>query len=353
MNSQTQKQTFTITSYQSENQTLWDQYVLSHPDGSVFHLNLWKKSIENSFSHQSYDLIAFDAADNQKIVGILPLTQIKSKLFGHYLVSIPFAELGGVIADTIAIGAALIQRAINIATELQCDYLELKNRQPAATLLTKDLYYNFSKEILPELDDNLLAIPRKSRAAVRKGIKSGLTATFGIDQFEVFYELMAHSYHSLGTPIFAKKFFNNFLVSFGEQADLLVIKTADGVPISTVLTLYFKDRVMPYYAGSLPGYRNLCPNDFMYWELLKHGWERGYKVFDLGRSKIDTGSFSFKKHWGFDQHPLAYQYQLVKAQELPNLSPANPKYAKKIEMWRKMPFAFTKIIGPPLAKYLA
>jgi FemAB-related protein (PEP-CTERM system-associated) len=345
----------TIKLYDQQYQSQWNQYVQNHPEGTVFHLSQWKKSIEKSFSHKDYSLIALAAEDSLssgQIVGILPLTEIKSFLFGHYLVSIPFAELGGVLSDNSEIEQQLIERAGEIAREVRCDYLELKNRKAVAELITKDLYYNFSKEILAELDDNMLAIPRKSRAAVRKGIKSGLVATFGNDQFDVFYELMARSYHSLGTPVFSRDFFSNFLENYQDDAEILIVRTGDDVPISAVLTLYFKDRVMPYYAGSLPGYRNLCPNDFMYWELLKHGWEKGYKVFDLGRSKVDTGSFSFKKHWGFDQHPLAYQYQLIKAKELPNLSPANPKYAKKIELWRKMPFALTKIIGPPLAKYL-
>lgn len=331
----------------------WDEYIQNHPQGTVFHLSNWKKSIEHSFSHKNHNLIAVSRTDHEpKIIGVLPLTQIKSQLFGHYLVSVPFAELGGVVADNSEVETALVEYAIDIAKEIKCDYLELKNRQPVSNLLTKDLYYNFSKEILPELEDNILAIPRKSRAAVRKGMKSGLIATFGHDQFKIFYELMARSYHSLGTPVFSKKFFQSFLTYYAQDAELLIVKTAAGLPVSGVMTLFYKDRVMPYYAGSLPGYRNLCPNDFMYWELLKYGLEKGYKIFDLGRSKVDTGSYRFKKHWGFEPQPLAYQYKLVKIKELPNLSPANPKYAHKIELWRKMPFALTKLIGPPLAKYL-
>ena len=132
----------------------------------------------------------------------------------------------------------------------------------------------------------------------------------------------------------------------------MVVRTQEGTPIAGVLSFYYKDRVLPFYAGSLFKYRKLCPNDFMYWQLMKDGCEKGFKVFDYGRSKLGTGSYSFKKNWGFEAKPLAYQYQLITAKEMPNLSPANPKYKRKIELWRKMPFALTKIIGPPLAKYL-
>jgi len=120
-----------------------------------------------------------------------------------------------------------------------------------------------------------------------------------------------------------------------------------------VLSFYFKDQVIPYYAGSDFEFRRLAPNDFMYWKLMEKACLDGYKWFDFGRSKVDTGSFSFKKHWGFEPQPLAYQYILHKLKELPNISPANPKYQKKIEMWKKMPFGLTKMVGPFIAKYLA
>lgn len=333
----------------------WDDYVLRHPHGTLFHLTRWQQAIEQSFGHPQYDIVAVQRTGPntpETIVGILPLTQIKSPLFGHYLVSAAFAEVGGVLADNPQVETALVDYAVNLAQELACDYLELKNQHPVAGLLTKDLYYNFSKELLPELEENLLAIPRKSRAAVRKGIKSGLVAEFDKGQLDTFYEMMARSYHQLGTPIFARGFFESFLHQFGDDAEILIIRTSQGVPIAGVLGFYFKDRIMPYYGGSLAAYRQLCPNDFMYWELLKRGWEKGYRIFDYGRSKIGTGSYSFKKHWGFEPTLLAYQYQLVKLDELPNLSPANPKYARKIEMWRRMPFFMSKILGPPLAKYL-
>jgi len=328
----------------------WDAYVLNHPDGSLFHLDKWRQAIERAFGHPSHALIAEERGG---VVGLLPLGEIKSRLFGHYLVSAPFAELGGPLADTPETAVRLLEKAAQIGRDRDCAYVELKNRQPLDGLPTKDLYVNFSKAILPEVEANLAAIPRKSRAAVRKGIDEGLTAAFGHDQFDAFYEVMAQSYHQLGTPIFAKGFFRAFLEVFGDDVEVMVVRERTGVPVACVLTFYFKDRVMPYYAGSLWEYRRLCPNDFKYWELMKRACERGCKVFDYGRSKIDTGSFSFKKHWGFEPTPLAYQYRLINAAEMPNLSPTNPKYQRKIELWRKMPLALSKLVGPPLAKYLA
>jgi FemAB-related protein (PEP-CTERM system-associated) len=229
----------------------------------------------------------------------------------------------------------------------------MKNAESVGDYPTKDLYFNFSRELDPDPEVNLAAIPRKQRAMVRKGAKSGLTHETGHHLLPEFYEMMARSYHSLGTPIFAQRFFSKFLDAFGEMSDLLVVRSPEKEPVAGVLTFYYKDRVMPFYAGSRIEARALAPNDYMYWQLMKDGCERGYRVFDYGRSKADTGSFSFKKHWGFEPRQLAYQYMLIKAEEMPNLSPTNPKYRKKIEMWRRMPFGLTKILGPPLAKYLA
>jgi len=327
----------------------WDEYVQQHADGTIFHLSKWQMVIERTFRHRNLSLIA---EEQGTIVGIFPIIELKSRLFGHSLCSVPFAELGGPLADNVQISIQLLNHASEQATQLNCDYIELKNKVALEGLPTKDLYVNFSREIFPDVEENLLAIPRKSRAAVRKGIKEGLVASFGVDQFKDFYQLMAHSYHQLGTPIFAKQFFKTFLDVFASDCSVMVVRTKGGIPIAGVLSFYYKERLLPFYAGSLMDYRKLCPNDFMYWELMKDGCEKGYKIFDYGRSKVDTGSYSFKKHWGFEPEPLAYQYRLITAKEMPNLSPANPKYKRKIEMWRKMPFALTKIVGPPLAKYL-
>lgn len=344
----------TIRSYQSSDELAWNDYVRSHDGGTVFHLTSWKQAVAATFGHPFFCLLAEEEVAGRKSVrGILPLCRVKSFLFGDYIVSVPFAELGGVLADCAEVEGKLVAAAAELSRELGCDYVEYRNRKPLAGLKTKNLYVNFSREIFPVLDDNMKAIPRKSRAMVRQGIKNGLTAHFGNDLLCEFYEVLARSYHSLGTPVFTLSFFRNLLAAFGDQSSVMVVRNPQGQSVAAVLTFYYGDCILPYYAGSLREFRNLAPNDFMYWELMRHGWEKGCKVFDFGRSKEGTGSYDFKRHWGFEPSPLAYQYELTRIAELPNLSPANPKYARKIEMWRKLPFFATKIIGPPLARYLA
>jgi len=341
----------TIRLYTAADQGQWDDYVDQHPEGTLFHRTPWKMSIDDSFGHRSYYLIAENI--DGSITGLFPLFRLKSFLFGNYLISVPFAELGGVLADDDETAEQLFEYAASLTRELKSDYLEIRSRKALPGLKVKSLYYNFSREIFPELEANLLAIPRKSRAAVRQGIKCGLVAEYGNHLFDQFYEILARNYQDLGTPVFPRSFFLNLLANHGEQAQIMVVKTIEGEPIATILIFFYRDRVIPYYAGSLNEFRKLSPNDFKYWELMKYGCENGYRVFDFGRSKEGAGSFDFKRHWGFEPESLAYQYYLNGIDELPNLSPTNPAYARKIAMWKKLPFFATKIIGPLVARYLA
>ena len=360
----------TIRFYQEIDKPLWDSYVLNHPNGTFFHLIGWKRGIEKTFRHKSYYLIAETHGNSSNlinstnpsnpinptnpIVGILPLFSVKSLLFGKSLVSVPFAAYGGILADSEEVVSQLFDKAREITRSEGLDYLELRNKNRGIeNLPLKELYVFFRRRIFEDLESNMDAIPRKSRRMIRVGDKAGLTYKFGReDLLPEFYEILARSYHRLGSPVFSIKLFNNLLLELGEQANILVVKDREGKTISSVLTFFYKDQVLPYYAGSLLEYRDLAPNDYMYWQLMKYGWENGYKLFDFGRSKVDTGSYDFKRHWGFEPEPLPYQYFLNRIDEIPNVSPANPKYQRKIEIWRKLPFRATQIIGPHIVKYI-
>ena len=357
----------TIRFYQDLDKPLWDSYVLNHPSGTFFHLIGWKAVIEKTFRHKSYYLIAESNGNpsnpsnssnpsnpTNPIVGILPLFSVKSFLFCKSLVSLPFAAYGGILADNQQVASQLFDKAKEITCSDGLDYLELRNKERGIeNLPLKELYVFFRREIFEDLESNMNAIPRKSRRMIRVGEKAGLTHKFGGEELlPEFYEIFARSYHRLGSPVFSIKLFKNLLEELKEQANILLVKSREGKPISSVLTFFYKDQVLPYYAGSLFEYRDLAPNDYMYWQLMKYGCENGYKLFDFGRSKVNTGSYDFKRHWGFEPEPLPYQYFLNRINEIPNLSPANPKYQKKIEIWRKLPFWATQIIGPHIVKYI-
>lgn len=340
-----------IKSCQDKDHQQWDDYVLHHPDGTFFHLLGWKKVIEKTFGHQSFYLLA---EDDHGIAGVLPLFSIKSLLFGKSLVSIPFAAYGGILADNQEIADGLLARAQELLHAEGLDYLELRNRDQAiADLPTKELYVRFRKELFSDLEANLQAIPRKSRRMIRQGEKCNLRCDLGCEELLApFYDIFARSYYRLGTPVFPRCYFNNLFDEFRDSLNILLVRNEEGRPVSGVLSFFYKDEVLPYYAGSLAEFRHLAPNDFMYWQLMKFGCDNGYRLFDFGRSKINTGAHDFKRHWGFEPEPLPYQYFLNGRDEIPDLSPANPKYQGKIALWKKLPFWATKIMGPYIVKYI-
>jgi FemAB-related protein (PEP-CTERM system-associated) len=326
----------------------WDRFVIAAPDATFFHLSAWRHVIERVCGHRTHYLYT---TRNGEITGVLPLAEIKSRWFGHSLISTPFCVYGGAVAVSDPDRTVLEQRARTLADELRVDYLELRNvRASAGDWGGKDLYVTFRKPIAADDDTNLKSVPRKQRAMIRKGIDAGLTSEINRD-IGRFYDMYAISVRNLGTPVLGKRFFVALLEEFRDAVDVLTI-SHDGKPVSSVLSFYFRDEVLPYYGGGTADARDLKANDFMYWELMRHAVKRGATLFDFGRSKVGTGSYSFKTHWGFEPRKLEYQYHLVRSPSVPDLSPMNPKYRALIATWKRLPVALTRVLGPVVARYL-
>lgn len=326
----------------------WDAFVHSSDNGTFFHLSGWKTVLEKAFGHHCYFLYVEEAGD---IVGILPLGHVKSLLFGNNLVSLPFCVYGGIIANSEQALQALRNAACQLAEELKVGALEMRNlSRQEPDWPSKSLYVTFRKEIPEDPEQVLTFIPNKQRAVVRKGIKAGLQGDTEWDAQRI-YNVYAESVRDLGTPVFPAKYFRVLREVFGEQCRSLLI-THQGKDVSGVLSFYYKDQVLPYYAGSTEAARPLYAHGFMYWELMRRSSEEGIRLFDFGRSKVDTGSYSFKKNWGFVPEPLYYDYYLVKSTSIPEVNPNNPKYQLFIQAWKKLPLGVANFLGPWLAKSL-
>jgi FemAB-related protein (PEP-CTERM system-associated) len=326
----------------------WDEFVAACPEATFFHRAGWKTVIERAFGHRATFLYAEAGG---KIEGVLPLAEVRSFLFGHSLVSVPFCVYGGVAAASDPARRALDDAAVALAEKLAVGHLEYRSLAPHhPDWAHSDLYVTFRRPIDPDPEKNMNAIPRKQRAMVRKGIKAGLKSEIeeGVERFFAAY---AHSVHRLGTPVFSKRYFEILREVFARDSEVQTI-TVEGKLVASVLSFYFRDEVLPYYAGGMDIARDVAGNDFMYWELTRRAAERGLKVFDFGRSKKGTGSFDFKKNWGFEPQPLHYEYRLVKAPSVPEVNPLNPKYQLAIKAWQRMPLALANLIGPYIARDL-
>lgn len=326
----------------------WDKYVQEHVKGTFFHLSGWKYVVEKTYGHKMMYLAAYEG---ETLIGILPLGHIKSRLFGNALISSPFCVYGGAIADDSAIVSKLELAAAEEARKQQVDFLELRNLEKTQEdWPVKELYVTFRKEMDSDPENNLKAIPRRQRRMVRQGIKANLISYIE-DDVDSFFHIYSTSVRNHGTPVFPKSFFQNIKRTFNDKCEIRIVKK-DNELVSAVMSFYFRDEVLPYYGGGLPVARKYSAFDFMYWDLMQTACQAGVRIFDYGRSKIGTGSYSFKKNWGFIPQPLPYQYCLINCKHVPEINPLNPKYQIFIKAWKTLPVPIANIIGPWLARNL-
>jgi FemAB-related protein (PEP-CTERM system-associated) len=330
----------------------WDAFVRACPDATFFHLSGWQKVIEESFGIKTW---FYYVQQDGQIQGVLPLAEIKSRLFGHSLGAMPFCVYGGVAALDDGARVLLDGAADKLARELGVGHLEYRGMQRAHpgddSWHTKELYVTFRKEISSDDEANLNAIPRKQRAMVRKGIKLGLKGVVE-NNVDRMFEAYANSVLRLGTPVFPKKYFAKLQQVFGDECEVRSIYTSDDRLVASVLSFYWRDEVVPYYGGGMDLAREVAGNDFMYWNLMQAAAARGCRIFDYGRSKLGTGAYDFKKNWGFTAEPLPYEYKLYASTALPDNNPLNPKYQLFIKMWKKLPLPVANFLGPYIVRNL-
>ena len=329
----------------------WDRFVRRQADGTFFHLTGWKTVIERTYG---FAADYFYAEEDGEVAGVLPLFHVRRPFAGSALISVPFGVYGGVLAASEAAQQALLARARDRAAQLGAGYVEFKSiRRQFEDLPTRaDLYVTFRQELDPDPEVNLERIPRKTRRMVRVSLKNGLEAEVTRAGLSDFYEIYAASVHRLGTPVFPRFLFTSLLQTFPKDCFFLFVRHG-GRRVGGVLTFAFRDTLLPYYGGALREFNHLAVNNFMYWQLMEHGRQTGYRWFDFGRSKRNaaSGSYDFKRHWGMQEVGLEYQYYLRPGVPLPDVNSANPRYQFLVSAWKKLPLPLTKILGPRLVRY--
>ena len=324
------------------------RFIAAAPTASPFHLPDWSRAVEQGCRQKSHYLIAEDGAGD--IAGILPLTEMRSPLFGSALVSAGFGVEGGIVSADPAAADLLAEHAWGLAERLGCASVELRGGiAPAGWDLKTGAYAGFIRDLPPTAEEILKAIPRKQRAEVRRAQGLGLDTTIGSGPADraSHYAVYSESVRNLGTPVFPRELFASMLDNFGEDADILTVRH-NGKPVASVLSLYHRGTVYPYWGGGTAKARSLRANELMYFELMRHAAVRGCTRFDFGRSKLGTGAYAFKKNWGFNPHPLAY-WTKGEAREI---NPLSPKYKLQIAIWKKLPLHIANLVGPPIARGL-
>ncbi len=334
----------------------WNAFVAAHPAGRFFHRAEWAQAFREGFGLEPVYLMAERAGGDggrAAIAGVLPLVIVRSRLFGSRLVSLPFLPEAGPLTEDDGTAAALVAAARRLAEEERLAWVEYRCGEPGVegAVAVGGRHADFTGEIAEDPEARLAAIPRKQRACVRKSLAAGLEHHV-TRALEPFVSLYLRNLHHHGTPAFPQAWFRALLEAFGErELDILVV-THEGEPVSAVMSFYEADTALPYYAGTAPAARRLFAHDYMYWTLMEHARARGCRRFDFGRSRVGTGPYHYKRHWGFAPRELTYQYDLVTAREPPDMRPENAKYRLFVRLWQKLPLALANRLGPLVARGL-
>lgn len=318
--------------------------------GTPFHRPAWLRAVERGTGQRAHGLIA---EDHRGMVGWLPLTEVHSPLFPRALVSCGFAVGGGPLANSSAIARDLCRAAEELAMRRSCASVEIRGGQSAPGWSVRtDGHAGFSATLADDDAAQLLAIPRKQRAEVRKGLDRDFEVEVGSSHRDraAHYAVYAESVRNLGTPVFPRSLFDAVLDTM--DADILTLRL-DGAPVASVLGLYHEGAVMPYWGGGTFAARSSRANERMYFELMGHARSRGCKVFDFGRSKVGSGAFAYKKNWGFEPQALEYATWCAEGVAARNIDPTSESYSAKIALWRRLPLSIANRIGPHIARGLA
>ncbi|WP_343519226.1 FemAB family XrtA/PEP-CTERM system-associated protein [Sphingomonas sp.] len=330
-----------------------DTFVEAHPDGTPFHLPAWSAAVEKGCGQKAHYLLA--ERGELGIVGVMPLTELHSPLFGRVLASAGFGVGGGILADKPEVVRLLAEACWQLAVRLSCPSAEVRGGpRPGPEWSVDDSHYlGFARDLAADDEAELLQIPRKQRAEVRKSLGYDLGISVGQDSADIaaHYAVYAESVRNLGTPVFPRRLFTEMLHEFGKAADVLIVRDG-GNAVAGVLSLYWRGTVYPYWGGGTADARRLRANDRMYFELMRHARERGCTRFDFGRSKVGTGAGAFKKNWGFEPQPLTYYDRVANGASIRDANPLNPKYRLQVAVWSKLPLAIANRVGPWISRGL-
>lgn len=344
---------FKISDYFSDpsRKSAINKYVAEHPAGSIWHTVETVEFIAKTYGHPSRYLIATDATDG--VVGILPLVQLNSRLFGNVIVSTPYFNYGGVLAAHRSIADALLEEAAAWRQQVGADSIELRH-VPDSRLGLKQRTdkLTFWLPLPSDSKDLWDSFQPKVRAQIRRGEKEKAEILFGRHELlNDFYAVFSRNMRDLGTPVYGKSFFGNLLDALGSQATL-VVAHIDSFPVGCAFITGFGNRMEIPWASTLREYNHTGINMLMYWKVLELSIAKNCNLFDFGRCSKDAGTYRFKQQWGATPVQLNWDYILNDGEELPGLNPQNPKFRFLIAVWKRLPVWMSRVIGPRVVKFL-
>ena len=340
-----------IEAFADQGSDKWNQFIESHSRASLYHRTVWRDIIHQLFGHETHYL--YVKSPTGQLVGILPLVRLRSRLFGDYLVSMPYFNYGGAVAETAAIEEVLMRRACALAEGLGSAHIEFRDtcqRDGHWPVRTDKVIMELK---LPTSVEALWSsLGSKCRAQIKRPQKEGVEVIHGgLALLSEFYQVFSRNMRDLGTPVYPEKFFAAILEAFPQSASLVVVRHGSQ-PVAAGFLLGDKDRLEIPWASSVRKFNRIGVNMFLYWEALKIAIQDGYEIFDFGRSSIGSGTYRFKKQWGGQERQLYWHYWLKEGNKLPQLTPTSPKYKLAVMVWKFLPLFIANRLGPEVVKNL-
>lgn len=329
--------------------SVWDSFVQSCHDATPYHLFKWKMVIAKSFGHNCYYLSAVN--NNGEWQAVLPLVHMHSKLFGNFLISVPFVNYGGILYKGDAAAGILLEEAEGLRRSLGATHVELRHAGRCFdSIPAKHHKVTMLLDLAADVDSQWNTFNAKLRNQIRKAQKSGLQFVSGhLDLLDSFYEVFAYNMRDLGTPVYAKSFFQNILEAFPESTRIFAVYHNREV-IAAGLGSWFRKTLEIPWASSINEYKIFCPNNMLYWEAIQFAIRNGFSQFDFGRSTLNEGTYNFKRQWGARPVQLYWQYLMDGQRKMPDLNPTNPRYQAAIRIWQRLPLPLTKALGPMIVR---
>ena len=307
--------------------------------------------LEETFAHPTFYLSAL--AKSARVIGILPLVQLKSRMFGNMLVSLPFVNYGGICAEGDDVRMSLLEAAIRLAQDKRVDFVELRHEDDwKQGLPRKTAKVSMRLELPSSSDDLWKSFSAKLRNQVQRPRKEGMTATIGREEkLDDFYDVFAANMRDLGTPVYAKTFFRNILCAFPDRTWISVVYSGT-TPVAAGFLAGFKGRLEIPWASAVRAFNKFSPNMLLYWSCLEFACRGSYRVFDFGRSTPGEGTYKFKEQWGARPHQLFWYYWIRNGGDMPQVNTKNSRYQLAIDVWRRLPLGVTRRLGPSIVKYI-
>lgn len=309
----------------------------------------WLSVLSRAHGHEPFLILA---EEDDRLQGILPLALVRSRLFGRFLVGLPYVNYGGVLAHDRGVAGRLIDEAVELADRLDVHHLQLRHEEAVEhpNLVTReDLKVHMRLDLPNSVDRLWKQLDPSVRNQVRKGEKAGFQVVWGTrDLLADFYEVFSINMRDLGTPVFGRDLFRSILEEFPGTAEFCVLRDQSR-PVAAALLLHGAGITEVPSASALRSYHKSCVNMLLYRHLLTRAVERGQGIFDFGRSSPESGPYRFKKQWGAQPFPARWQFH-VRRGDVTSLRRENPRYERFIRLWQRLPISVSRYLGPAIAR---